>query len=54
MFAKQLQEQGLLSEEQQSALKKEIDEEIEKAVQFSLESPYPEAEVALKDVISSE
>ncbi|KPJ88473.1 MAG: hypothetical protein AMS17_05255 [Spirochaetes bacterium DG_61] len=52
MFAKELEEQGLLTPEMQSALKKEIDEEIEKAVQFSLESPYPEAEMALKDVIS--
>ena len=50
-FAKQLEGDGLLSPEAHAAMKKEIDDEIEKAVQFSLESPYPEALEALKDII---
>lgn len=52
-FARQLEEDGLLDPETQAAIKKEIDAEIEKAVQFSLQSPYPAAEEALKDVYDS-
>jgi len=49
-FRKQLIEMGVLSEEEANKIGQEMNEEIEKAVKFAKESPYPAPEEALEDV----
>ena len=49
-FAKTLEENGVLSKDNLNDIKKEIDEEIEKAVEYALNSPFPDVEIAQKDV----
>ena len=41
---------GVLSEEEANKIGQEMNEEIEKAVKFAKESPYPAPEEALEDV----
>ena len=49
-FRKQLIEMGVLTEGDADKITREINEEIEKAVKFAEESPYPAPEEALEDV----
>lgn len=49
-FATTLMERGLLTPEQDQAMRQEIEAEIEKAVQYAKEAPYPELHTALADV----
>ena len=49
-----LQEQGILSPEQDTALQQQIAEEIQEAVRFAEESPYPTPDELYKDVLSYE
>jgi len=49
-FRKQLIEMGVLTEEDANKIGQEMNEEIEKAVKFAEESPYPAPEEALEDV----
>jgi len=49
-FRKQLIETGVLTEEDADKIAREMNEEIEKAVKFAEESPYPAPEEALEDV----
>lgn len=49
-----LQEQGILSPEQDTALQQEITEEIQEAVRFAEASPYPTPDELYKDVLSYE
>jgi len=49
-FRNRLLEMGILTEEEAKKIEEEVLREIEEAVKFALESPYPEPEEALKDV----
>ena len=49
-FKNKLLEMGILTEEEAKKIEEQVSREIEKAVKFALESPYPEPEEALKDV----
>ena len=49
-FRGRLLEMGILTEEEAKKIEEEVLREIEEAVKFALESPYPEPEEALKDV----
>ena len=49
-FKNKLLEMGVLNEAEAQRIEKEVLAEIEEAVKFALESPYPEPEEALKDV----
>ena len=49
-FRTRLIEMGVLTEEDAVEIEKEIDDEIEKAVQFAEESPFPRPEETLEDV----
>jgi TPP-dependent pyruvate/acetoin dehydrogenase alpha subunit len=49
-FETHLQQQGLASEQQISDVWAEMEAEMESAVRFAEESPYPEAEEALEDL----
>ena len=49
-FKRKLLEMGILTEEEAKGIEEQVSREIEEAVKFALESPYPEPEEALKDV----
>jgi len=49
-FKNKLLEMGILTEEEAKGIEEQVSREIEEAVKFALESPYPEPEEALKDV----
>ncbi|MCD6240011.1 pyruvate dehydrogenase (acetyl-transferring) E1 component subunit alpha [Candidatus Bathyarchaeota archaeon] len=49
-FKSKLLEMGILTEEEAKGIEEQVSREIEEAVKFALESPYPEPEEALKDV----
>ena len=51
-FRKQLVETGILTEEDADRIYQEIDEEIENAVKFAEESPFPAPEETLEDVFA--
>ncbi len=51
-FRKQLVETGILTEEDADRICREIDEEIENAVKFAEESPFPAPEETLEDVFA--
>jgi TPP-dependent pyruvate/acetoin dehydrogenase alpha subunit len=53
-FEHQLMAEGVLSEEKAELVCREIQEEIEKAIAFARGSPFPEPEVALRDVYGTE
>jgi TPP-dependent pyruvate/acetoin dehydrogenase alpha subunit len=50
-YAKYLQDENIMTPDEQKLLKKEIDAEIEQAVCYALESPYPDPERAVKEVV---
>jgi len=52
MFRKRLVEMELLSEQDADKIDQEINEEIEEAVKFAQESPFPDPEEALEDVFA--
>lgn len=49
-FRNKLVEMGVLTENEAEKIEKEVLAEVEEAVKFALESPYPEPEEALEDV----
>lgn len=49
-FQKKLTETGVITEDVANKIEKEVLEELEKAVKFAKESPFPEPEETLKDV----
>jgi TPP-dependent pyruvate/acetoin dehydrogenase alpha subunit len=51
-FAKRLTEEGILNEADIASLQQAAYDEVEKALQFAQDSPYPEPEAALEDVFS--
>ena len=51
-FRKQLVERGVLTEQDADKIDQEINEEIEKAVKFAEESPFPAPEETLEDVFA--
>ncbi|MCW3987863.1 MAG: dehydrogenase E1 component subunit alpha/beta, partial [Candidatus Bathyarchaeota archaeon] len=53
-FKKVLIDRHFLSQDEDEAIKKKIDEEIEEAVRFAEQSPYPEPKEALQDVFEEE
>ena len=52
MFRKQLIEMGILTEQDADRITQEVNEEIDKAVKFAEESPFPAPEEALEDVFA--
>lgn len=50
MFRKVVVKEGILSEEKDLRMKEEVREEIQRAVRFAEQSPYPEGKEALEDV----
>lgn len=50
LFKKRLIEDGVLTEDDASRIEKEVLEEVENAVKFALESPFPAPEETLEDV----
>lgn len=49
-FKKRLIKENLLTEEEFEAMDKEVEEAVEEAVKFALDSPYPEEEELFEDV----
>jgi len=50
-FKKRLIREGILSEEEADQIDREISEVVEESARFALESPYPEPQEALEDVL---
>ena len=50
LYEKMLLENGILSQEDANAITKQVDEEIEEAVTFAKESPFPDEAELLKNI----
>jgi TPP-dependent pyruvate/acetoin dehydrogenase alpha subunit len=51
-FAKRLTEEGVLNEADIAGIQQAMYDEVEEAIQFAIDSPYPEPETALEDVFA--
>jgi TPP-dependent pyruvate/acetoin dehydrogenase alpha subunit len=51
-FAKRLTDEGILNEADIAGIQQAMFDEVEEAIQFALDSPYPEPETALEDVFA--
>jgi len=53
-FGAELMRQGILSKEKVELIREEIEKDIQKAIAFARESPFPERDAAFKDVYGTE
>ena len=51
-YAKHLTDEGILNESDIAAIQQEMYDEVEEALQFAQDSPYPEGEAALEHVFA--
>ena len=51
-FAKRLTDEGILNESDIAGIQQAMYDEVEAAIQFAIDSPYPEPETALEDVFA--